>query len=56
MTLNKYVLSPADLQDQRHILISDAELDHIREVSPEMYSWHMRRRKRLKLGQYRTRK
>ena len=55
MTLNKYVLSPADLQDQRHILISDAELAHMIEVSPEMYDWHMRRRKRLKLGQYRTR-
>src|SRR5699024_5814507 len=48
-------LSPADLADQRHISLTDDELEHLRDVSTTMYDWHIKRRKRLKLGQYRTR-
>ena len=55
VVVGEYVLTPADMQDQRHILLSNAELEHVKEVSPFMYDWHMARRKRLKLGQYRTR-
>lgn len=55
MKMDKYVLTPADITDQRHILLTDAEMARMSRVSPEMYSWHMRRRKRLKLGQFRTR-
>ena len=49
------ILTPADLEDQRHILLTDAEMDRMSRVSPEMHDWHIKRRKRLKLGQYRTR-
>lgn len=45
-------LTPADLQDQRHQLLSDEEMLHIMVESPEMFTWHALRRKRLRLGEY----
>lgn len=44
-------LTPADLEDQRHILLSDAEMAHIYEVDSFMYDWHLRRRYKLKIGE-----
>lgn len=44
-------LRPSDLQDQRHILLSDEEMAHIWEVDPLHHDWHMRRRYRLRLGE-----
>lgn len=44
-------LTPADLLDQRHILLSDEEMAHIYEVDSFMYDWHLRRRYRLKIGE-----
>ena len=46
---NMLDLKPEDLQDQRHILMSDEKMAHIRETSPEMYVWHLYRRHRLGL-------
>jgi len=42
-------LSDEDLQDQRHVLLSDDEMIRVRETSPEMYVWHLQRRHRLVL-------
>ena len=37
-------LSPDDLEDQRHILLSDAEMDRMQAEQPTQYAWHLNRR------------
>lgn len=43
-------LTPADLLDQRHIILTDKELAHVKQQSAHMHAWTMRRRRRLQLG------
>ena len=45
-------LIPSDLEDQRHVLLSDDDMIRIMVDHPEMFSWHAHRRKRLRLGEY----
>lgn len=45
-------LLPQDFQDQRHILLSDKEMEHIMHNHPTAFTWHAERRKRLRLGEY----
>lgn len=45
-------LIPADLKDQRHVLLSDDDMLRIMTEHPSMFLWHAQRRKRLKLGEY----
>lgn len=40
-------LLPDDLKDQRHMLLTDAELARMRDERPEAYQWHVRRREHL---------
>lgn len=49
---NNFQLIPADLQDQRHQLLSDEEMEHIMHNHPTAFTWHAERRKRLRLGEY----
>lgn len=44
-------LTPEDLQDQRHILMSETEMRVIRERDPNHWEWLMQRRHRLNLSQ-----
>lgn len=37
-------------EDERHKLLSRNDLERVRELSPEMYDWHMLRRRDLHLG------
>lgn len=48
----KVRLIPADLEDQRHILLPDDELMRISWEHPHLYTWYAQRRKRLKIGEY----
>lgn len=42
-------LTPADLQDQRHIIMTDKQLAHVYKADKHMHAWHMNRRHRLGL-------
>ena len=43
---------PEVLADERHKLLSDAEMEHIMFEHPVQFTWHAERRKRLRLGEY----
>lgn len=43
---------PEVLADERHVLLSDAEMEHIMFEHPTAFTWHAQRRKRLRLGEY----
>lgn len=44
-------LTAEDLQDQRHIIMSDKEMARIWSVDPLHHDWIMRRRFRLQIGE-----
>lgn len=42
-------LLPDDLKDQRHIILDNQDMTRMNRDYPDMYQWHVARRKRLKL-------
>ena len=48
----QFEASENKIRDERHILLSDAEMLHIMVNHPKQFHWHAERRKRLKLGEY----
>ena len=49
-TCKNYDLPPDELQDQRHIILPDRDMDRMAALYPDEYAWHIRRRKRLRIG------
>lgn len=43
---------PEVLPDERHVILSDKHLDHMRSHHPTQYAWTMRRRKKLGLKKH----
>lgn len=46
-------LTAEDLADQSHVLMSDAEMERLLNVAPEMFIWHQDRRNRIALNRMR---
>lgn len=51
--ITRPLLTAEDLEDQSHVLMSDAEMERLLNVAPEMFIWHMDRRNRIALNRMR---
>lgn len=51
--ITRPLLTAEDLEDQSHILMSDAELEHVLKTDTRAFIWHMDRRNRIALNRMR---